>query len=664
MRWEQKYRPERFDQVRGQDHAVRLLSALSVQRTSGRNLLLHGAVGSGKTSLAKLFSRALNCIDIGPDGSPCGRCDNCLDPRRYHFEYDVPGRSDDNALSWAKEIVRSHSEGRVRVLFFDEAHALSKVTQNGFLKLIEDDQSGTCFFFATTEVRKLIPAFVSRLTEIRIHALTPTVAYQLLEHIATRENIAYEPEALHLLVAAKPPFARDLTIALQRLHDDGGRIDADLVKSVYDLSVRDHLGDYCIALARGDRHAQVTSMRQWPAPVAEKVRWIRTFLVSVYYNDVLGQLLPLDPLVQSMVAARREFLAELCERFDFADCAEAEPILKRLLEFWSQPTAQDDETAILKLMLFERLIGPTLLRPGAVCREEDLPNIAATRIDVSGTATSQASSVLTSSPYIEREEIRQIINRSSFFVQHYGVLLNVALRVHIRCGDDLERIAVKEIGGFCNELEAWAGFDSRNFASIAVLERDGGEIVGRIAAHLDQNQVRELEAFCDDWAERCGQLIEISKSGDDEQTLFHWGNVCELCAGFTPMSNDQPEEKDLRQLLRVPRRKWRSPGPFSHPRVIFSKRLSDGSIAEACEFGMSPLSAFDAERWDWISKGWELREFPDRQAECRQRQREISEIKSRFRHDRIQLQRHLSQYMDAWNGQTPERRVRRWRGWW
>jgi DNA polymerase-3 subunit gamma/tau len=105
----------------------------------------------------------------------------------------------------------------VRVLFFDEAHALSKVTQNGFLKLIEDDQSGTCFFFATTEVRKLIPAFVSRLTEIRIHALTPTVAYELLEHIATRENIAYEPEALHLLVAAKPPFARDLTIALQRL---------------------------------------------------------------------------------------------------------------------------------------------------------------------------------------------------------------------------------------------------------------------------------------------------------------------------------------------------------------------------------------------------------------------------------------------------------------
>ena len=664
MRWEQKYRPERFDQVRGQDHAVRLLSALSAQRTSGRNLLLHGAVGSGKTSLAKLFSRALNCVDIEPDGSPCGRCDNCLDPRRYHFEYDVPGRSDDNALSWAKEIVRSHSESRVRVLFFDEAHALSKATQNGFLKLIEDDQSGTCFFFATTEVRKLIPAFVSRLTEIRIYALTPAVAYELLEHIAKQENIAYEPEALHLLVAAKPPFARDLTIALQRLHDGGDRIDAGLIKSVYDLSVRDHLGDYFIALARGDRHAQVTSMRQWPAAVAEKVRWIRTFLVSVYYNDVLGQLLPLDPLVQSMVAARREFVAALCERFDFADCAEAEPILKRLLEFWSQSTPQDDGTASLKLMLFEGLISPRSLRPGTVRREEDLPNIAPASSDASGSAASQESSVLTSWPYIGREEVRQIINSSSFFVQHYGVLLNVALRIHIRCGHDLERVAAKAIGDFCNELEAWAGFDSRNFASIAVLERDGGEIVGRIVAHLDQNQVSEVEAFCVDWGEKCGQLIEISKGDDEEQTLFHWRNVQELCAGFVPINNDQPAEKDLRQLLRVPRTKWRSPGPFSYPRVIFSKRLSDGSIAEACEFGMSPLSAFDAEQWDWISKGWELREFTDRQAECRQRQREITEIKSRFRHDPVQRRERLSRCMDAWNSLTPVRRLRRWRGWW
>jgi hypothetical protein len=198
---------------------------------------------------------------------------------------------------------------------------------------------------------------------------------------------------------------------------------------------------------------------------------------------------------------------------------------------------------------------------------------------------------------------------------------------------------------------------------MAVIEREGGEIIGRIAAHLDQNQIDELEVFCEEWANRCGQTIEISKGRDEEQTLFHWQNVRELCAGFVPIDNDQPGEKDLRQLLRVPRTKWRSPGPFSYPRVLFSKRLSDRSMAEACRFGMTPLSAFDAEAWDWIAKGWELREFPDRQAECRQRQREISEINNRFRHDPTQLQEHLSRCTDAWNSLIPERRVRRWRVW-
>jgi DNA polymerase-3 subunit gamma/tau len=661
MRWEQKYRPARFDQVRGQDHAVRLLSVLSTQRTAGRNLLLHGAVGSGKTSLARLFSCALNCSDIEPNGSPCGRCDNCLNPGRYHYEYDVPGRSDDKVLSWAREIVQSHSESRVRVLFFDEAHALSKAAQNGFLKLIEDDQSGTCFFFATTEVRRLSAAFVSRLTEVRIHTLTPAVAYELLEYIAKQESIAYEPEALHLLVAAKPPFARDLTVALQRLHDIGGRIDVDLVKSIYDLSVRDHLGDYCIALANGDRRAQVTSMRHWSAPVAEKIGWIRAFLVTIYYNDVLGQLLALDPLVQSMVAARREFVARLCARFDLADRADAEPLLKGMLEFWSQPAPQEEESSLLKLTLFEGLVSSGLPRPSGERRDVDRPSIVPARSDVSAKTTSLESSVVTSSPYIEREEIRRIINRSSFFVQHYGVLLNVALRIHIRSDDNLERVGTKAVVGFCNELEAWAGLDSRNFASIGVIERDGGEIIGRIVAHLDQNQISELEGLCEEWANRCGQIIEISKGREEEQTLFHWQCVLELCAGLVPIDNDQP---DLRRLLRVPRAKWRTPGPFSYPRLLFSKRLSDGSIAEACELGMSPLSAFDAERWDWIPKGWELREFRDRQAERRERQREISEIKSRFRHDPTQLREQLSRCRDTWDSLVPERRVRRWRGWW
>ncbi|WP_316186485.1 AAA family ATPase [Bradyrhizobium sp. SZCCHNRI2014] len=663
MSWEQKYRPQRFSEVRGQDHTVRLLSALSAKRTLGRHLLLYGAVGSGKTSLAQLFSRALNCSAVQHDGSPCGRCGNCCQPRRYHFEVDVPGRSGEDLVSWARTLVHSHSESRVRVLFFDEAHALSKATQNGLLKLIEDSPAGVKFFFATSEAQMLSAALVSRLTELRIHALTPNVAFELLEYIAEQEQISYEPEALHLLIAAKPPFARDLTIALQQLHDRGGRVGVELVKSVYDLSVCDHIRDYCMALASSDRGLQANALRRWPAQSPEKVRWIRLFLATTYYNDVLGQLLPMDSLVQSMVAARRDFVTRLCERFDLADRSHAEPLMRRMLEFWSQPTPQDDEAAELKLLLFEAFVASELTPPLKKSRQRDQdaerPKRSPVGADTLGSENSRATS-----PYIETEEIRQVVNRASFFVQHHGVPMNVAFRILVQSEvSDLERLGAEAIAGFCVDLESQMGPEGSNFGAISVIERDGGQIVGRVIAHIDGARIGGLEGFRAARARRFGHLIDVSTCEGAEPMAFHWQNVRELCAGINRSDGDGSGEKDLRQLLRIPRARWRSPGPFSYPRTIFSGRLSDRSIAEACEYGMAPLSAFDATQWHWLYQGWEIREFQDRSSEIAQRRQEVAAIEGHARHDFSQLER-LSDLKSLWQQMTPEQRLRRWRGWW
>lgn len=660
MSWEQKYRPQRFSEVRGQDHTVRLLSALSAKRTLGRHLLLYGAVGSGKTSLAQLFSRALNCGAVEHDGSPCGRCDNCCQPLSYHFEVDVPGRSDEDLVSWARALVQSHSASRVRVLFFDEAHALSKASQNGLLKLIEDSPAGVKFFFATSEAQMLSAALVSRLTELRIHALTPNVAYELLEHIAEREHISYKPEALHLLIAAKPPYARDLTIALQQLHDRGGCVDVDLVKSVYDLSVCDHIRDYCMAMASADRGLQANVLRKWPAQSPEKVRWIRLFLATTYYNDVLGQLLPLDPLVQSMVPARRDFVTRLCERFDLVDRRDAEPTMRRMLEFWSQPTPQDDEAAELKLLLFEAFVGSELTPP----LKKSHQDAERSKKFPAGADALGSESSLATSPYIEPEEVRQIINRASFFVQHYGVPMNVAFRILVQGQvGDLERLGASAIGRFCVDLESRLDPEGTTFAAISVTERDGGQIVGRVIAHIDGAQLNGLEAFRAAWARRFGHVIEVVTCEGAEPMAFHWQKVRELCAGINKPDGDGSGEKDLRQLLRIPRAQWRSPGPFSYPRTIFSGKLGDQLIAKSCDLGMAPLSAFDARQWRWLYQGWELREFPDRSSDIAQRRQEVATIEGQARHDPSHRER-LSKLLSVWEHMSPEQRLRRWRGWW
>lgn len=659
MSWEQKYRPQRFSDVRGQDHTVRLLSALSARRSLGRHLLLYGAVGSGKTSLAQLFSRALNCSVVLDDGSPCGECDNCRHPQRYHFEVDVPGRSGDDLVSWARTLVQSHSANRVRVLFFDEAHALSKATQNGLLKLIEDSPDGIKFFFATSEAEMLSAALVSRLTELRIHALTPNVAYELLEYIAEQEQIRYQPEALHLLIAAKPPFARDLTIALQQLHDRGDSIDVDLVKSVYDLSVCDHIQDYCMALAVGDRNLQAAALRKWLAQPSEKVRWIRLFLTTTYYNDILGQHLPIAPLVQSMVAARRDFVTRLCGRFELIDRLDAEPLMRQMLEFWAQPTPQEEEAAELKLLVFEALVCSELTFPLKESRQKDRDVDHPKRSPISA-STLGSDIVGANSPYIEVEEIRQVINRASFFVQHHGMPMNVAFRVLIQSEmGDIETLGAQAIADFCVDLESQMGSGAPNFAAMSVVERDGGQIVGRVIAHIDHALVVSLDRFRTVWTRRFGQQVEMSTCEGSEPIAFHWQIVRELCAGI----NNGSGEKDLRRLLRIPRAEWRSPGPFSHPRTRFAGQLSDRSIAEACEYGMAPLSAFDAKQWHWLYKGWELREFQDRRSEIAQRRQEVDAIEDRARHDPFELAK-LSGLLRIWQHMRPEQRLRRWRGWW
>ncbi|MBM7486724.1 hypothetical protein JOE52_005706 [Bradyrhizobium canariense] len=549
------------------------------------------------------------------------------------------------------------------MLFFDEAHALSKATQNGLLKLIEDSPAGIKFFFATSEAQMLSAALVSRLTELRIHALTPNVAYELLEYIAEKEQIRYQPEALHLLIAAKPPFARDITIALQQLHDRGDSIDVDLVKSVYDLSVRDHIRDYCISLAGGDRVLQADALRRWAAQSPEKVRWIRRFLATTYYNDVLGQHLPMDPLVESMVAARRDFVTRLCERFELADRRDAEPLLRGMLEFWAQPMPQDEEAAELKLLLFECFVSSELSllfrKSEQTDQDAEHPKRSPTRADTLGSEILGARS-----PYIETEEIRQVINRASFFVQHHGMPMNVAFRILVQSeAENLETLGAQAIAAFCSDLESQVGSEGSNFGAISVTERDGGQIVGRMIAHIDHNQITDLEEFCAAWARRFGHLIDVSTSEDTEPMAFHWQSVRELCAGVDRSDDDESGEMDLRQLLRIPRARWRSPGPFSFPRTRFAGRLSDRSVAEACKYGMAPLSAFDARKWRWLYQGWELREFQDRNSEIAQRRQELAAMECRARHDPSQLER-LSDVTSVWQQMSPEQRLRRWRGWW
>jgi len=217
-----QYRPDVFEDVRGQPHAVRVLTELIKRGQKGHNLLLHGAIGSGKTSLVRIFEKALNCEHPTPTGSPCGACRFCQTEDRAKLglrEYDTSGSGGDvqKIDMWLESHYQTPTEYKWQVLFFDEAHSITKQASDSLLKRVEEPLDNVIFCFATTEFDKLRPALRSRAIQLEIHPLSAAEAISLLQQVAEKEEIAYEDEALALLAGVVGGQPRDLLSALEEV---------------------------------------------------------------------------------------------------------------------------------------------------------------------------------------------------------------------------------------------------------------------------------------------------------------------------------------------------------------------------------------------------------------------------------------------------------------
>jgi DNA polymerase-3 subunit gamma/tau len=262
-----KWRPRAFADLKGQEHVVQALSNALTQGRLHHAYLLTGTRGVGKTTLARILAKCLNC-ETGVTNTPCGTCSSCtqIDAGRFVDLLELDAASNtgvDNMREVLDNAQYAPTVGRYKVYIIDEVHMLSKPAFNSMLKTLEEPPAHVKFILATTDPQKIPVTVLSRCLQFNLKPMPPALVAQHLGEVLEQEHVASEPAALNLLARAAAGSMRDaLSLTDQAIAYGGGKVEAAAVEAMLGTVRRDYLFDILDALAAQDGDALLDQARQ------------------------------------------------------------------------------------------------------------------------------------------------------------------------------------------------------------------------------------------------------------------------------------------------------------------------------------------------------------------------------------------------------------------
>ncbi len=216
-----KYRPSSFDQIVGQEAIVATLLQALKEETVSHAYLFCGPRGTGKTTLARLIAKGVNCLQLGVNGEPCNVCSTCTDIKNNAFpdiiEIDAASnRSIDDIRELKDKVHFLPLQGKKKVYIIDEVHMLTKEAFNALLKTLEEPPAHVHFILATTERHKVPATVVSRTQNFSLRPLTENKIVQLLVQIIEKEGIQADQPALYMIARAAEGGLRDALTLLEQ----------------------------------------------------------------------------------------------------------------------------------------------------------------------------------------------------------------------------------------------------------------------------------------------------------------------------------------------------------------------------------------------------------------------------------------------------------------
>ena len=291
-----KWRPKRFAELVGQQHVVRALShALETGRVH-HAFLFTGTRGVGKTTIARIFAKSLNC-ESGTSKDPCGVCGTCadIDAGRYPDLIEIDAASHtgvDDVRALIENAQYMPSRGRTKVYLVDEVHMLSKNAFNALLKTLEEPPEHVKFLLATTDPEKLPVTVLSRCLQFNLRRLEQEQIAGQMRHILGAEGIAFDDEAVEQLAESADGSLRDgLSLLDQAIAYTGGSLQGELVRAMLGTVDRSQIEQLLTALGARDGEALMAAIEQL-ASFAPDFGQVLDRLAQALHETQLAQLVP------------------------------------------------------------------------------------------------------------------------------------------------------------------------------------------------------------------------------------------------------------------------------------------------------------------------------------------------------------------------------------
>jgi DNA polymerase-3 subunit gamma/tau len=298
MSYYRKYRSQKFGDLIGEDHVRDTLLQASKSNEIAHAYLFTGPRGTGKTSTARLIAKAVNCLDLGKDGEPCGKCDSCttiVDGRAIDVvEIDAASNRGIDEIRALRENVKfAPTTLKKKVYIIDEVHMLTREAFNALLKTLEEPPLHLIFILATTEAHKVPVTVVSRTQRFDFHRITKKNIIKNLKVIAKAENIEIDDKSLDVISAMAEGGHRDAITLLEQAAAFSKKIDINQVENILGLMKSGEIGEYLGAIFNSQTeeglkiahrfHEQGLSLNQM---VVTTVEWLRKILLYLVADEI------------------------------------------------------------------------------------------------------------------------------------------------------------------------------------------------------------------------------------------------------------------------------------------------------------------------------------------------------------------------------------------